>query len=146
MRIHLFTLVSGLGWLIDFGLMSMLSAAGAPIFWSNVVGASCAVIFVFFVAKYKVFKGERRFFSSQLAIYISYQVIVILIASFLISLIANIIVMNVLDTDHLIENIISKNSIRLFAPPMAKIVVTPITLYSNFLFMGWLLERRIVLW
>jgi len=125
--------LSGIGWCIDFGLMLLLVSNELPVFASNAVGAVAATIFVYITAQRHVFKlAENRLGgSTRFMAYAGYQAIVILIASFLIDAAAGILAETSLVDDPTL------------AAAVAKISVTPLTLYSNFLFMGWLVEGRL---
>jgi len=132
-RLSHFTVLSGIGWCIDFGLMLLLVWNEVPVFLSNVVGAVAATIFVYLTAQRHVFKlaenrlgGPTRFMA-----YAGYQAIVIAIASFLIDAVAGMMAESALIGDPRL------------AAAMAKISITPLTMYSNFLFMGWLVEGRL---
>jgi len=132
-RLSHFTVLSGIGWCIDFGLMLLLVSNELPVFASNAVGAVAATIFVYITAQRHVFKlAENRLGgSTRFMAYAGYQAIVILIASFLIDAAAGILAETSLVDDPTL------------AAAVAKISVTPLTLYSNFLFMGWLVEGRL---
>lgn len=110
-----FGLVSGIGWLIDFCLFVSLGWLGAPVWASNMVGASVAVLFVFFASVRHVFEYEGGYLIGKLIAYIAYQAIAILAASLLIDVLT-----------------------RWFGltPVLAKILVTPLAFYANFLFMS----------
>lgn len=94
------------------------------------VGAALAVTFVYITAQRKVFRLARVNLSRWIRFlsYVLYQVIAILIASLLIAAAAFALHLLFLDLD------------RTVAAAIAKIAVTPLTMYSNFLFMGWLIE------
>ena len=110
-----FGAVSGIGWLIDFCLFSFLVWLGAPIWGANFVGASTAVLFVFFVSVRRVFEYEGHYILGKLITYIAYQLIAILAASLLIDALTKWVGL---------------------VPVLSKIVVTPLTFYANFQFMS----------
>lgn len=110
-----FGMVSGIGWLIDFLLFVLLCWLGAPVWGANAVGASMAVLFVFFAAVRRVFEYEGRYLIGKLMIYAAYQAIAILAASLLIDGLSQYVGLT---------------------PVLSKILVTPITFYANFQFMS----------
>ncbi len=55
-----FTVLSGTGWILDFGVTLTLVQAGASVFASNAVGAFCGVTFVLIPATRQVFSRVRR--------------------------------------------------------------------------------------
>lgn len=110
-----FGVISGVGWLIDFSLFAFLCWLGAPIWVANMLGASVAVVFVFFTSVHRVFEYEGGYLVRKLIAYAIYQAIAILAASFLINALSQ--------------------SFGL-APLLSKIFVTPLTFYANFQFMS----------
>lgn len=117
-----FGFVSGLGWLIDFCLFGTLTALKAPVWLSNTVSATAAVLFVFFVSVRRVFSYHGHYLLRKLLCYIVYQAIAILSASFLIELLTHQLSL---------------------APIVSKIVVTPVTFYCNFQFMSLITTGRL---
>jgi len=126
-----FTLISGLGWLGDFSLLTTLLALGYPVFLANFIGAFVAVTFVFFIARKHIFSTvPERSLKTTLGLYWVWQACAITAASAATAALAGLLFeQNILDT--------------LFSAGMsAKILVTPVTLIANFVFMRTLLERR----
>lgn len=117
-----FGMVSGIGWLIDFCLFVSLGWLGAPVWAANMIGASVAVLFVFFASVRHVFEYEGGYLVGKLIAYVVYQAIAILAASLLIDALT-----------------------RWFglAPVLAKILVTPLTFYANFQFMSLITTGRL---
>jgi putative flippase GtrA len=110
-----FGFVSGMGWLIDFCLFSLLIWQGTPVSLANIIGASIAVLFVFFVSVRHVFEYKGGYLVGKLLAYIVYQILAILAASLAIGML----------------------TIKLeLMPIIAKIIVTPLTFYANFQFMS----------
>jgi len=114
-----FALISGLGWLIDFSVFSSLCYL-LPVYAANLIGASLAVLFVFYASLRPVFMYAGQQTSRKLFQYIAYQVVAIWLASLLIDTLSVVL------------------SGMPWAPLMAKIAVTPLTFAANFLFMRWL--------
>lgn len=117
-----FAVVSGLGWLIDFSIFALLNSLGFPVWLANIVGATTAVLFVFFASVRKIFQYNGHYILWKLLNYIVYQIIAIICASLLIDLIALQFGM---------------------LPIIAKIIVTPLTFYANFQFMSFLTTGRL---
>lgn len=117
-----FAVVSGLGWLIDFSIFALLNSFGFPVWLANIVGATTAVLFVFFASVRKIFQYNGHYILWKLLTYIVYQIIAIVCASLLIDFIALQFGM---------------------LPIIAKIIVTPLTFYANFQFMSFLTTGRL---
>ncbi|MBJ9237982.1 GtrA family protein [Citrobacter braakii] len=117
-----FAVVSGLGWLIDFSIFALLNSLGFPVWLANIVGATTAVLFVFFASVRKIFQYNGHYILWKLLNYIVYQIIAIVCASLLIDFIALQFGM---------------------LPIIAKIIVTPLTFYANFQFMSFLTTGRL---
>lgn len=117
-----FAVVSGSGWLIDFSIFTFLNFIGFPVWLSNFLGATTAVIFVFFVSVRKVFQYGGGYLLDKLIKYVIYQILAITVASMLIDFI-------VMQFD--------------ITPLIAKVIVTPLTFYANFLFMGYITSGRL---
>lgn len=147
-RLFKFAIVSGIGWLIDVSLTLSLAGMGVAVFFANWVGALCAVSYVFVVSQYKIFSGQSGFKVHLFTAYLIYQILAISVASALVALVA---VAALPVGDWLSANVMALINQTAFDPrvvatAIAKVAVTPLTLYSNFIFMGWLLERRISWW
>lgn len=117
-----FAVVSGLGWLIDFSIFALLNSLGFSVWLANIVGATTAVLFVFFASVRKIFQYNGHYILWKLLNYIVYQIIAIICASLLIDFIALQFGM---------------------LPIIAKIIVTPLTFYANFQFMSFLTTGRL---
>jgi putative flippase GtrA len=117
-----FAVVSGLGWLIDFSIFALLNSLGFPVWLAKIVGATTAVLFVFFASVRKIFQYNGHYILWKLLNYIVYQIIAIICASLLIDFIALQFGM---------------------LPIIAKIIVTPLTFYANFQFMSFLTTGRL---
>lgn len=121
-----FVFVSGIGWLIDFGTyITLLKVFNFSPFSSNLISAALAITFVFFVSVYKIFLTNGFFVLSAFMIYLIYQAISIWFFSYVIKLLSYLI--TYYQTYGLFE-----------APLIAKIIVTPFTLVTNYLFMRFL--------
>lgn len=114
-----FALVSGTGWVIDFAVFYGLARAGLPVYLANIVGASLAVVFVFFASLRPIFLYEGNRTPGKLLQYVVYQCVAIPLASMAI-------------------DALSEAGIELL---WSKVLVTPLTFVCNFLFMRFLARR-----
>lgn len=109
-----FGLISGLGWLLDFVVFSLLGLAGLRIAVANGVGASLAVTWVYFASVRRIFAYEGRWLYGKWLLYLGYQLVSISLFSCLIEWLA---------MQFGLSGILSK------------ILVTPATFATNYLFM-----------
>lgn len=142
MKIVGFGIVSIIGLGLDFAVFSLLGLILLPTSVANMISATCGVTFVYFAAVKAVFRYDGHFLLGKFALYLVYQALAILIASLLIgalagwlghwavlSLTVGLVADRALDYDLL--------------PLLAKCAITPLTFYTNFLFMNWLLYRKL---
>lgn len=125
-----FLLVSGTGWIIDFGLYSMLTGVlGFKILYSNILSSMPAITFVFVISTKKIFKENKNSFSikQKYLIYFVYQMVLI----FLVSLLGQFVYIVA------IRNEINFNSLKI----IIKIMITPITMILNFFVIKYLAEK-----
>lgn len=140
-RLPKFALISGIGWMLDIGVTLGLVAAGSDVMVANMIGAGLAVSFVFIAAQRHVFFAEDRSLVGFFAVYLVWQVMAITAASFAIDQLAAFL-------SSCGAGAFAQRACGLLGDPtlaagIAKVAVTPITMYLNFLFMGWLSEARI---
>ena len=125
-----FLFVSGTGWIIDFGLYSILTGIfKLQILYSNILSSIPAITFVFIISTKKIFKENKEGFSikQKYLIYFIYQVILI----FLISILGQYIYI-----------IITKMGISFsLLKIVIKIMITPITMLINFFVVKYLAEN-----
>ena len=116
-RLFSFGVVSGLGWLLDFGIFTALLRAGATPFLANAAGAACAVTWVYAASVRRIFRYRGRFLVTKFLIYAGYQVVGVAAASWGVDRLAHTTALT---------------------PIWAKIAITPLTFIANYLFMAWL--------
>ena len=123
--------ISGIGWLIDFGVFTVLGLFGIPSWICNIISSLCGVTFVFFVSTRKTFEVslKRLTLHQKYIIYVLFEIIIILIASRFVGLLDGIF--KAADIELL----------RRFSAIAAKICVTPFTMFINFVFMKVLTEK-----
>jgi len=126
--------ISGLGWLIDLSLFSLLSlATDLGPFAANLLSAGVAVTFVYFASARHVFRYRGGYLLAKLLAYIAFNVLAITAASAAIGLLASAI-------SGPLGELAGKDGEAL-AGLLAKIAVTPLTLAANFAFSRVLLGR-----
>ena len=143
-RIHGFALYSGIGWLGDFSLFTLLAYAGVNLYAANMAGATCAVTFVFVATRKRIFLHSRTPYRAALAAYLAWNVVAILLASLAVGLIGRLLLWPAVvePVGRLLALAHLGFDPRRLVPPAAKIAVTPVTMYFNYLAMGVINERR----
>lgn len=124
--------ISGIGWLMDFTIFTLLSSFGFNVVYSNFISSAVAVSFVFWFSSKKTFK-EKKFglgLKYKYIIYIIYQIILILVMSYIIKALSNFIFTSI--SIELIKN---------YAKIISKILVTPVTMVLNFIVMKNIIEK-----
>ncbi len=116
-RVLAFGVVSGLGWLLDFGVFTLLLHVGATPFLANAAGAALAVTWVYAASVRRIFRYRGRFLIAKFLLYAGWQVVGVTAASWGVDRLAH--------TGAL-------------TPIWAKIAITPLTFVANYLFMAWL--------
>jgi putative flippase GtrA len=144
LKLPSFTLLSGIGWCIDFAIFNTLVTLGHTYFASNLVSASVAVTFILIAARRWIFRHHAESLHVVVAKYVIWNVVAVTAASFLIQLIAtgleHIDLSGVLaGAGQVTGKIPDKKAI---VSNVAKLLVTPITMYANFLAVGYIIERR----
>ncbi len=125
--------ISGLGWLMDFAVYSVLTALGVPAGYANFLSALPAVTFVFFFATKKTFvKNERGIpLGLKYALYVAYQLLLLTGVSFL----------NQKIFDLLRGALTQGTFLYRYSALVSKILITPITMLCNFIVLKRLTER-----
>lgn len=123
--------LSGIGWILDFCIYTGLGFVSENLIINNVISSWAGVTFVFFFAIRKVFDHNNRISVKwKYLIYILYQCILIFFISRLLS------VINMAIADNITIGLVLK-----FSSIIAKILVTPITMFLNFFVMGIVIEK-----
>lgn len=128
-----FFAVSGVGWLIDFGVYSLLTYCfDFNIFVANIISSIPAVTYVFIVSVRKIFQKKQSKIKLRwkYLIYIVYQIVLVLSISFLGQELYNLI-LPIVNIKFVINNL----------KMIIKICITPITMILNFLVMKLLVEK-----
>ena len=123
--------LSGIGWLLDFTVYTLLSLRFHDLAWVNVISSLVGASFVFVFSTRFVFRDSHRIaLWLKYAIYIVYQLVLIWLISKLLALVHLTIVSHT-DWPPLIS----------LAPVLAKMLVTPITMTVNFFAMKTVIEK-----
>lgn len=123
--------ISGIGWLLDFGLYTILSLFSPNLMLNNSVSSWVGVTFSFICSTRAVFKnGGKIPLMAKYALYLVYQFVLILLVSRILSSV-NLQIIRMSDSE-----IIRKSSF-----VIAKIVITPITMILNFFVMRGVIEK-----
>jgi len=147
-RVHAFALISAIGWLIDFTIFNLLVVAGSALFAANLAGAGVAVSLVFVAGRRFIFRDARTPLPTAVTAYVVWNVIAVLLASWAVDLLGRLLAMpHVTGTvQHAVGDLgLSIQPVYLIAP-VAKVAVTPVTMYLNYLAMGMIIERRLRFW
>jgi dolichol-phosphate mannosyltransferase len=115
-KVMRFAAVSGVGLGLDICVFFVLTQIGVRAGLANVVSASLAVTYVYFVATRRVFAYEGRFLLPLFAAYVAYQLVAVPAASWAIDA---LVVMSL-------------------TPLAAKVLILPVTFSANFLMMAFL--------
>lgn len=144
LKLPAFTLLSGIGWCIDFVIFNCLVTVGHSYFVSNLTSAAVAVTFVLITARRWIFRDHAASLPVVVAKYVIWNIVAVTAASFLIQLIATGLESVDLSgitaaIGHVTGAVPNKKAI---VSNMSKLLVTPITMYANFLAVGYIVERR----
>ena len=123
--------LSGIGWLLDFCLFTLLGLFSDDVITNNMISSWVGVTFVFLTATRTVFKNNGRLpLKWKYVIYLAYQFVLIFCASRLLSLINQWITTDTMP-----------RIVRRFSALISKAAVTPITMVLNFFTMKALTEK-----
>jgi putative flippase GtrA len=119
-RVAGFSILSAIGLTIDLALFSLLVHFGLRPGYANLISAGLAVTFVYFSSAKKVFQYHGKFLLPLFMIYVLYQLVAVLAASFAVDRLA----------------------IAGLNPLVAKLLILPVTFTANYLSMSFLLKAR----
>jgi len=142
-KLHKFAAISGIGWTIDISVMTVLVWLGQITFVANLAGAFLAITFVFVVSQRRIFVHDGHFLGRKFIQYCLWHSVAVPLASLAIHLLAAALEHSGGQDIWINAGMASVMPWRVAVSILAKGLVTPATLYANFLFMGWLLERRL---
>lgn len=123
--------LSGIGWILDFCIYTGLGMVSMNLVVNNIISSWAGVTFVFVFATKKVFQNNSRIsLKWKYGIYLLYQCVLIYFISMLLAGIHEVIIYRVT-----VEMIVR------FSSAVSKIVVTPVTMISNFFVMKGIIEK-----
>ena len=129
-----FIFVSGIGWLMDFGIYTCLSSFwGVPVAYANMLGSVPAVTFVFIFSTRRIFSSQRSRLGLRIkyAIYLGYQFALITLVSTLAGYLYFSLSMVQVEWGFFYK----------YLNIIVKCLITPITMICNFLVMKFLIEK-----
>ena len=132
-QITLFLGISGLGWVLDFTIFSILGLILEELFYASVLSALAGASFVFFLSPKFIFQDNSNIsLKYRYVLYIFYQILLILFISYLI-----------VEIDRFLHNLIYSQlpAISPFSYIISKILVTPVAMTSNFIVLKIIIER-----
>ena len=122
--------LSGIGWLLDFAVYTVLSMLLSNLAAANMLSSLVGASFVFLFSTRFVFRDNHRIpLFLKYCAYIVYQVILIVLISLLLSRINALICA------------FAPAFIAAFSAILSKIIVTPITMTLNFFVMKFAIEK-----
>ena len=123
--------LSGIGWLLDFCIYTCLGFVSTNLILNNVISSGVGVTFVFIFATRKVFQNNSKIsLRWKYVIYLVYQLLLILAASKMLGCI-NVFLVESISLDLIVR----------FASLLSKIIITPFTMFLNFVVMKGLIEK-----
>ncbi len=117
MQLVRFGAVSGVGWTLDFLVFSLLVYFGTAPAPANALGATLAVAWVYAASVRRIFRYRGASLHGTFAAYAIFQVVGIVAASWVVGALVEFLGL---------------------PPLLAKVLVTPCTFLTNYLFMVWL--------
>jgi len=126
--------VSGVGWLIDFGVyIALTSFFEFPVMTANFISSMPAITFVFIVSTRKIFKNSVKIkLRYKYIIYLSYQLVLLLCVSAF-----GEWLFGVASSSSIVKIALIAANLKL----IIKIAITPITMIVNFIVMKMLSEK-----
>ena len=123
--------ISGIGWIMDILIYSILTQNSINTFTSNCISSFVAITFVYLTSTKKIFINNNDTFNlkKKYVLYIVYQIIIITLSSYFIGLVSNFLLSS--------EFVFFASNSKIWG----KIIVTPFTMVTNFLFMKFLVEK-----
>ena len=123
--------ISGIGWIMDILIYSILTQNSINTFTSNCLSSFVAITFVYLTSTKKIFINNNDTFNlkKKYVLYIVYQIIIITLSSYFIGLVSNFLLSS--------EFVFFASNSKI----CGKIIVTPFTMVTNFLFMKFLVEK-----
>ena len=123
--------ISGVGWLIDFSIYTVLtSCTDIPVAVANMISSFPAISLVFLVSTRKIFEnGGHLPIWTRYVLYLLYQLLLVTVVSIAAGKLA----------PWLAE--LFGGKLAAFSKLLAKIIITPVTMTINFLVMKFMTEK-----
>lgn len=139
-----FTVLSGVGWCIDFAIFNYLVAFGRTYFVSNLISATVAVSFVLITARRWIFRDHAASLPAVVVKYVLWNIAAVTAASFLVQLTAS--GLESFDFGWASSAVgqfagVAPSKVMIVSN-LAKLLITPLTMYANFVMVGYIIERR----
>lgn len=144
MRVHWFASISGLGWLLDAVTLLSLVAIGIQPFAANLCSAGLAVTLVFFLSQRTIFFANSQFLVGKFCAYVAWNAFGIVVASALIAILGGAFEGWIFHLRHwgVAPGWVPDGLSRPVAVAAAKVSVTPLTMYANYVVLSFIMEGR----
>lgn len=144
-KIGYFTLISGTGWLIDFIIFCAAVELGLSAADANLISASIAVTFVFITSRQWIFRRHVGSLRSVISKYVLWNIFAVWLASLGIGAAHGLFAPRASDVLEFVQSHFSQSpfTVQTLSGIAAKLFITPFTMYSNFVVLGYILERRV---
>lgn len=123
--------LSGIGWLLDFGVYTLLSFVSENLAVNNMLSSLVGASFVFVFSTRFVFRDSHNIpLVFKYAIYVLYQLVLIYLISHLLAWVNSVILA-----------LFTMKLIHALSAVLSKMIVTPITMAVNFFAMKFVIEK-----
>ena len=128
---------------MDVCMTTLLVSADVSPFASSYIGAASAVTFVYVVSRLVVFSDSGTGQQHDFMRYVIWQICAITVTSILVAGLADLLTVSATHVTTILSNTYGWPTYdgRALATGASKILVTPLTLIANFVFMRWLTQR-----
>ena len=130
-KLGIFLLFSGAGWIIDFGIYTILTGPmGFPVAGANYLSSVPAITFVFFASTRKTFRCRPEGLPKGMkyGIYVVYQLLLVTAVSFLAQAL-----------DPMLARLLP--GMADYSKLLAKVCITPVTMVCNFFVLRLIAEK-----
>ena len=126
--------VSGIGWLLDFGIYFVLTSSfNLNVLVANILSSIPAITFVFLTSTRIIFRNRTQFkLHYKYVLYLSYQIVLLLCVSGLGQWLFEMAI-----SSHLSDSVFITSNLKL----IVKIAIAPITMIMNFFVMKLIAEK-----
>lgn len=128
-----FTSVSGIGFLLDLTVFTLLTSAGVTIFLSNLLAGICGMSLVYTLSWRRIFTPSDNNFALKLLVYIGYGLCLLTLSSWLLTELTQLAAAVAAALPFTVPVLLVRLA--------AKAVITVFTLACNYGFSAFLVER-----